>query len=68
VEFDPAKYVKAACAARLARRSVPRIHQLRERGMLPAVWTDAGHLFAVADVLRYCRARDRRRALRTVRA
>lgn len=65
--FDPSHYVKAASAAKLARLSVPRIHQLRAAGTLPAVKTDAGFLFRAEDCLRLCRDRDRSRAISAVR-
>jgi hypothetical protein len=65
--FDPTEYVKAASAAKLLKVSVPRIHQLRASRELPALATDAGHLFRVSDCLKLRRERERRRALPTRR-
>jgi hypothetical protein len=67
VEFDPSQYLSAARAAARAGLSVPRIHQLRESGELPAVRTDAAFLFHVADVDRLRRVRERSRAMRKTR-
>jgi hypothetical protein len=67
VEFDPAKFVGATEAAKLLRVSLPRVFQLRDAGELRPLKTPVGQLFAIADCVNLRHARERRRALATLR-